>query len=97
MIFKLLGKKCDNVTILNMWNFLLNCIHSVGSDKVFVGVTDLSKPGLMEAYVKRTITYDIYDDTYGPPEHDLRLLELETPLVLGKKYLFVTTLRPGDF
>ncbi|KAM5173189.1 ovochymase-1 [Mantella aurantiaca] len=60
-----------------------HCRFIVGSDKVFVGMTDLSQQEGTEVFVKRTFTHDLYDADYIPPNHDLRLLELETPLVLS--------------
>ncbi|XP_072255047.1 ovochymase-1 [Pyxicephalus adspersus] len=60
-----------------------HCRFIVGFDRVFVGINNLSQPEQTEVFVKRTFTHILYDPEYIPPEHDLRLLELKTPLVLG--------------
>ncbi|XP_075062159.1 ovochymase-1 [Mixophyes fleayi] len=61
-----------------------HCGFIVGSDRVFVGQTDLSLTPRTEAIVKNSYVHDLYDKDFLPPDYDICLLELETPLVLGE-------------
>ncbi|KAM9311465.1 ovochymase-1 [Gastrophryne carolinensis] len=63
-----------------------HCRFTIGSDRVVAGVTDLAQPNVTEAIVVRTFVPELYEDGDVPPEHDIRLLELEPPLNLGSRY-----------
>uniref|UniRef100_A0A8C5MW66 Ovochymase-2 n=1 Tax=Leptobrachium leishanense TaxID=445787 RepID=A0A8C5MW66_9ANUR len=60
-----------------------HCNFRVGTDKVFVGKTDLSLEDGLEVFVIETYTHPLHDPDVLPPSNDLTLLELNPPLLLG--------------
>ncbi|XP_063785241.1 ovochymase-1 isoform X3 [Pseudophryne corroboree] len=60
-----------------------HCDFMVGSDRVFVGQTNLSQRPRAEAIVRKAYVHEKYDKGFLPPSYDICLLELETSLVLG--------------
>ncbi|XP_068129819.1 ovochymase-1 [Hyperolius riggenbachi] len=75
---------CGATIIHEKW--LLTAAHCkfiTGSHRVVVGATDLSERDALEVIVKRSIAHELYDVEATPPVYDIRLLELERPLVLG--------------
>ncbi|XP_053318135.1 ovochymase-1 [Spea bombifrons] len=74
---------CGGTIIDKKWILTAaHCEFSVGSDKVFVGQTDLSLGKRTEVLVKKSYVHEKYDPDLFPPKYDILLLELETPLVL---------------
>ncbi|XP_072006643.1 chymotrypsinogen A-like [Engystomops pustulosus] len=60
-----------------------HCPFRVGLDKVIIGHTDRSAVNQTEAIVKKSYIHKQYSEDQDPPDYDIRLLELENPVLLG--------------
>ncbi|XP_053575647.1 ovochymase-1 [Bombina bombina] len=71
---------CGGTIIHSKWILTAgHCEFSVGLDRVFVGQNNLSL-GEREAFVSHAYTHQLYDPDQIPPNNDISLLELTTPL-----------------
>ncbi|XP_056373760.1 ovochymase-1 isoform X2 [Hyla sarda] len=60
-----------------------HCSFVIGSDRVFLGNIDRTPSNGTEAIVIKSYVHELYKDDVAPPDYDICLLELRSPVPLG--------------
>ncbi|KAM8971861.1 ovochymase-1 [Pelodytes ibericus] len=74
-----------------------HCEFKVGEDRVFVGQTDLSLKEGTEVTVINAYAHRFFEEFAFPPNYDISLLELKTPIITDKSVAVICLPERVDF